>query len=135
MMGTSKKRSEFLRKLGYEGYRKIFEEFEASKNAQYSKYEMIKENISDLERECKKHFEIGYGEDYTEKQLKNQCKGVLKKLVEFRKQNYFKEDLDSFEKFLSKKIDELNKCKKTKFPVGDVDLDRVDNRDLILLED
>ncbi|MFB6217041.1 MAG: hypothetical protein ABEJ72_08765, partial [Candidatus Aenigmatarchaeota archaeon] len=135
MLGSSKKRTEFLKSLGYRNYREIFENLDVPEKAQYDKYEIIKEKVEDLKEKMRKYFDIGRGEDYTERQLTKRCKGVLKQLVSFRTENYFKEDLDRFEDFLEEKIDELNRYKKNRFPVGDIDPDSIDNRDLILLED
>lgn len=49
-----------------------------------------------------------------------------------RKRNFFKEDLDRFEDFLEEKLEDLNEYRKHRFPVGDADLETLDNRDLIL---
>jgi len=69
----------------------------------------------------------------TENQLRKACRSVLRKLVTARKENYFKEDIDRFEDFVQKKLDELNKYKKSRFPVGDIDLDEIRDRDLIFV--
>jgi len=69
----------------------------------------------------------------TENQLRKACRSVLRKLVTARKENYFKEDIDRFEDFVQEKLEELNEYKKSRFPVGEVDLNEVRNRDLIFV--
>lgn len=66
------------------------------------------------------------------KYVKKGCKSALRKLCRFRKENYFKEDLDRFEEFLKDQLENLNEYKREGFPIGDADLDSLDNRDLIL---
>jgi hypothetical protein len=51
--------------------------------------------------------------------------------VEFRRSNYFKEDLDKFEEFLDEKITELNRYRTDRFPL-DADPDDLYKRDMIL---
>ncbi len=132
LIGSSKRRTDFLENLGFDEYKKALKELKIPKEAQYSKEKIVSEKTSDLIDRFRSYLNIGRGKDATENQLEKQTKGILKKLVEFRKQNYFKEDLDKFEDFLKEKIKELNKYKETSFPIGDTDLEDLDNRDLLI---
>ena len=132
---TSKKRKKLLNVLGYKKYQKIFSELTIPKKCQYNKKEIDKEKLHcNLMKKCKPFLVIGRGKDITGKQLLDASKSILRKLVDFRTNNYFKEDMDRFDLFLKKKLKELNHYKKTRFPVGDVDLSKIENKDLILDE-
>ncbi len=117
-------RRKTLEKMGYSQYRKFFQDH--SLPHEYDKDELLG---SELAQEF-----IEYGQDKVgpHKYVKNGCESALKNLVYFRKKNYFKEDLDKFIEFLQKQLENLNQYKREGFPIGDVDLDRLDNRDLIL---
>ncbi|OUJ18428.1 ATP-dependent nuclease subunit B lacks Walker A motif [Methanonatronarchaeum thermophilum] len=130
---TSKARKKFLKKLGYKNYKKALKNIEISKKSQYDR-ELIKEECSEkLSIKFSEHLTIGWGEDVTQKQLEKQTKGILSKYTRFRTQNYFKEDLDQFQDFLKNKITELNQYKQTTFPVGNPNLKKIDNRDLLII--
>ncbi len=64
--------------------------------------------------------------------VKQGCKSVMKQLITYRETHYFKEDLDEFEKFLKKNIDLYNEYKNSSFPVGDIDIDKIENEDLVI---
>ncbi len=132
LLGRSKKRTGFLKDLGYSSFKEALDEFEVPRQLQYDKRRLVEEKVDDLRRRFSAYFDIGHRKDYTENQIQGICAGILKNLVDFRRKNYFKEDLDAFDEFLEKKIEELNDYKKSRFPVGDVDLDKIDNKDLIL---
>jgi len=56
---------------------------------------------------------------------------ALKKLCRIRSRNYFADDVDAFESFLDEQLDHINECRRSRFPVGDPNVDRVTHRDLI----
>jgi hypothetical protein len=72
------------------------------------------------------------------KYVETGCKQAIRELVSIRNQNYFEDDLDAFESFVTDRLDELNTRRSgaERFPVADL-LDepnyrRVNNRDLLL---
>ncbi len=99
----------------------------------YDKDKMEEKYTEELESRCRPLLEVGRGEDVTENQLRKACRSILRKLVTARKENYFKEDIDRFEDFVQDKLEELNEYKKSRFPVGDIDLDEIRDRDLIFV--
>ncbi len=133
LLGSSKKRTEFLKTLGFENYQKALKSLEVPEEVEYSKGEIVAEKKAELMNRFRLYLDVGRGKDVTERQLEKISEGILKKFVEFRKSNYFKEDLDKFEEFLWNKIEELNTYKRTEFPIGDADLEKIDNRDLLIL--
>ena len=126
-------RRKLLDNIGYENYKDILNKINISEESCFDKNEILKfsEEMICL---CEGFLEIGRGKDITEKQLDNACKSILKQLVNFRIMNYFREDLDEFEKFLKKEISKLNEYMKSRFPVGDIDRDKIKNKDLVLDE-
>ena len=56
---------------------------------------------------------------------------ALKQLCRIRSRNYFADDVDAFEEFLADQIDRINEYRRSGFPVGDPNVDRVTHRDLI----
>ncbi|MEA5389330.1 PD-(D/E)XK nuclease family protein [Haloarculaceae archaeon H-GB11] len=75
------------------------------------------------------------------KYVSSGCKQLLRQLARVRSHNYFEEDLDAFEEFVTERIDELNQRREgeERFPVhglgGEPNYRRVDNRDLLLDHD
>ncbi len=69
------------------------------------------------------------------KYVKKGTESALKELQKLRGRNYFKEDLDAFEQFLDEQIGRINDYRRSTFPVGDPNTDRVDHRDLIPTDD
>ncbi|ELY81866.1 PD-(D/E)XK nuclease family protein [Natrinema pallidum] len=69
------------------------------------------------------------------------CKQLLRQLARVRSRNYFEEDLDAFEGFVTERIAELNRRRagEERFPVnglaGEPNYRRVDNRDLLINHD
>ncbi len=123
-VSKSHDRRKTLEKLNYERYKSFFKEHN-------------KPDFFDKEDVMKSEFAAEFIE-YAKKEVGNYkyvekgCKSSLKKLVEFRKTNYFKEDLDKFEQFIKEKIEEINNYRKTSFPLKSKDVDKLPNRDLIL---
>ncbi len=66
-------------------------------------------------------------------------KGTAKtfsKLINFRRNNFFREDLDEFEEFIQTNLERINNYSRERFPVEggieDYDLDELSNRDLLV---
>lgn len=123
-VAKSNNRRKTLEKMGYRKYCNFFENHEIPQA--YEKKEI-------LDSEFVEKF-IRYAKDIIGdyKYVKKGCEKTLRKIVNFRKQNYFKEDLDRFENFLKEQLNQLNRYKKERFPIGDTDLDKLENQDLIL---
>lgn len=114
-------------RMGYEHYREFFSGREIKE--QYDK-DAIKE--SELAEEFINYCKEKVGDySYVEKG----CEAALKKLVDCRKENYFKEDLDAFKDFMGKQILHLNQFKQDGFPLQnpelEVDVEDLENRDMI----
>lgn len=140
-LNSANVRKKILKPLNQEQYKEIFNAIKIPKEAQFDKEEIVDSSLDKLKIEFKKYLEIGWGCDATENKLQESCESILKQLVEFRKSNYFKEDLDRFENFIEEQIQKLNNYKKQKdgnlrFPVKDIDLDNIakDYKDLIIDE-
>ncbi len=125
-VAESNDRRKTLEKMGYKKYREFFEEHEIPQA--YDKEEILG---SEFAQEFIAYAKKIVG-DY--KYVKKGCEKTLRKLVNFRKMNYFKEDLDRFEDFLEEQLGLLNEYKRESFPVGDIDIDKLENQDLILGE-
>lgn len=123
----SNNRRKTLERLGFQKYHDFF-----STHALPNVYDKAKLLDSDLTDVFIRYAQEAVGEY---KYVKKGCKSALKKLVSFRKRNYFKEDLDAFQEALHEWIQEINKCRESSFPVGDADLDKVRYRELILREE
>lgn len=65
------------------------------------------------------------------------CDQAIRELNGVRKRNFFEEEVDAFKDFVDERLDELNhyRAGEDRFPVGEPNFDRVDNRDLILTDD
>ncbi|WP_115864979.1 PD-(D/E)XK nuclease family protein [Halorussus litoreus] len=65
------------------------------------------------------------------------CDQAIRELNGVRKRNFFEEEVDAFEEFVDERLDELNRYRAgdARFPVGEPNFDRVDNRDLVLTDD
>ncbi len=125
-VAESNDRRKTLEKMGYKKYRNFFKNHEIP--PAYDKEEL-------LGSEFAQEF-IAYAKEIVGeyKYVKKGCEKTLRKLVDFRKMNYFREDLDRFEDFLVEQLGRLNEYKKEGFPVGDIDIDELENQDLILGE-
>ncbi|MDY6776000.1 MAG: PD-(D/E)XK nuclease family protein [Halobacteria archaeon] len=133
----AKTRKRLLDPLGYENYREVFLDLSVSNEALYDK-DMIQEELFDeLVRECHTYLEIGRGKDLTENQLESAVKSILKKLVTYHKNCFFEDDVDRHEEFVNEKIDEVNRYRRTRFPVGDIDREDLDREfmDLVIEDD
>ncbi|MEF8832793.1 MAG: PD-(D/E)XK nuclease family protein, partial [Candidatus Thermoplasmatota archaeon] len=120
---SSNRRKKVLEKLGYDEFRAFFEKRTIS--------ETKKDDI--LESEITREF-ITYCKEKigSYKYVEKGCKGIMKKLIVFRKTHHFQEELDRFEEFLEDKIEEYNRYRTSDFPVGEVNLDNIENKDLVI---
>lgn len=122
-VAKSNDRRKTLEKLGYQQYKNFMKKRELPEK--FDKNRLLKtEFAQDFEDFAKK--EVG---DY--KYVEKGVKKALKKLVDFRMENYFEEDADKMEKFLEDKLDEINEYLDSRFPV-DANPDELPDRDMIL---
>jgi hypothetical protein len=99
-VAKSNDRRKTLEKLSYQKYKNFMKERDIPEP--FNKKELLKTQFAqDFEDYAKQ--EVG---DY--KYVEKGIKKTLKKLVDYRLENYFKEDADQMEKFLQEKIDEIN---------------------------
>ncbi len=123
---SSNRRRKVLEKLGYKNYKKFFEKITITAT---DKEDILDSEITtEFTNYCKE--KIG-----SYKYVEKACKGIMKKLLVFRKTHYFKEDLDRFEEFLEEKIEEYKRYMSSNFPVGDTDLENIENKDLVIPEE
>lgn len=123
-VAKSNDRRKTLEKLGHDNFKAFFEERKLPHP--YDKEKLLEsEFAAELIDYMKKH--VG-DYNYVEKGAVK----TLRKLVEFRKTNFFQEDLDRFEDFLDDKVEEVNQYKKEGFPVGDSDLNGNPYEDMII---
>ncbi len=132
---SSKKRKQLLDKAGgFETYREIMENLNIPSDAQQSKDDIVSqccEELADL-FEARDELVIGYNEDYTRNQLEGVCETLLKKLIKFKSENFFKPELDEFEDFLRKQLDNLNEYQKSGFPLNGTDPEETHYQELII---
>jgi len=113
-VAKSNSRRKTLEKLGYSKYQKFMEQARFPHVWDKKEIEHT-EFVQKFEEMAKK--EVG---DY--KYVEDGVQTAVRKLLEKRITNYFKEDLDEFEDFLNENIDELNRYKEEGFPLnGDVE--------------
>jgi hypothetical protein len=136
---SSNDRRKLLDPLGFETYRDVMSGFCISDQSIKDEFP-TEQVLKHLEELCRPHLEIGRGKDVTENQLNTACESILKKLIgstrsqSLIKQCYFKEDLDEFEGFLQKQLENLNNYRTDAFPLGETDLEDVQHRDMIIDE-
>jgi hypothetical protein len=122
-VAKSNDRRKTLEKLGYQKYESFMQEYQVPEP--FNKKELLEtefaEKFVDFARE-----DVG---DY--KYVENGARSTLKKLVEYRMQNYFREDADRMEEFLEEKLEEINEYIGSRFPV-DAKPEELPDRDLIL---
>ena len=123
-VSESNNRRKTLERKGYIRYRKFFEDIKLPH--EYDKEKLLG---SELAQKYISYSKEAIG-DY--KYVEKGCKSALKKLCGFRERNYFKEDLDRFEEFLQEQLKNLNEYKENRFPIGDADIDNLENRDIII---
>ncbi len=118
-VGATNSRRKTLELLGYDNY------------CEFLQGRQLPEDMLELADEFTAFAEEKTGK--TTKYIAQGCESTLKKLAKFKEENYFKDDIDEFEVFLSEHIGLLNEYKRTGFPVGDIDIDELDNKDLVIL--
>ena len=121
--GKTSYQGKMLRKLGCPEFREFFKEKEIE-----DPFDQDKLLDSELARDFKEYAKEEVG-DY--KYVRKGCEQVLKSFVEFRRSNYFREDLDRFEEFLGEKINELNEYRRNGFPL-EADPDDLYKRDMMI---
>ena len=126
-LAESNDRYKALDYLGFESYREFFEENDILDTR--DKDEVLDSSLLNKF--------IDYAKRTTGKEynyIEDGCKSTLKKLVDFRKQSLFENDLDDFEEFVTDQIALLNEYKKSYFPVGEAEYDELRYKDLIIDE-
>lgn len=134
-VAESNYRRRVLETIGYDSYRKFFKDNHFPDG---DKNEVLDEPVlDDFIKYCQNIF------GKSPKYITTGCKSAFKKLVKFRDNNYFKDDIDEFEIFLNEYIDKLNEYKRTEFPIyeedkdgkqlHDIDVDELENKDLVIL--
>ncbi len=126
-VAESNDRRKTLERLGYEEYEAFFEECPLP-NVEDSD-ELL---ATDFTTQFVDHAKAEVG-DY--KYVENGIKSALKKLLGLRSRNYFEDEVDAFEAFLDEQRENLNEYRRTEFPVGEPNEDRLNNRDLIRSND
>jgi len=123
---SSKNRKKVLDKLGYNRYRNFFED--------RSLPEVDKQEIKnkDITTEFINFAQSKIG---SYKYVKKACKSIMRELVKYRKNHLFKDDIDDFETFLQEQIKKYDEYRRSNFPVGDVDLDKIENKDLVIVDE
>lgn len=119
-------RRKTLEKAGYQNYKEFFKtrknRMKKIKNYQDAEDLGIVEELINYNKEI-----VG---DY--KYVEKGSKSLIKQLIEFRNENYFKKDLDNFEKFVETKIEELNEYLEKGFPIGNKDVQNLPNNHLLI---
>ncbi len=123
---SSNNRKKVLNKLGYDDYRSFFQNRPVP--------DLEKDEL--LDHQITTEF-INFSQEKigSYKYVKKACRSIMKKFAKFRNTHYFKSDIDEFENFLKQKIEEYNEYKTTNFPVGDIDPDDIDNKDLVIIDE
>ncbi len=131
-LNDSTTREKLLEPLGRENFLQVVSSLDLSPGDFYSR-EAAVSHREEFENLCRDHLDVGRGKDLTEKQLKKATGSILRtSLYKLRTENYFKEDVENFEEFLTETLSDLNAWRGTRFPVGDSDLKEVTCSDLIL---
>ncbi|WP_410808084.1 PD-(D/E)XK nuclease family protein [Methanohalobium sp.] len=112
-----------LESMGYDNYHWFFQN---KILPSYDKNELLESEL------CSEFVAFAKGLIGDYKYVENGCKSALKKMLQFREISYFKDDLDEFETFLKEQIERLNEYKETRFPVGDVDPEQIQHKDMVI---
>ncbi|MFB6158716.1 MAG: PD-(D/E)XK nuclease family protein [Candidatus Nanohalobium sp.] len=122
-VAKSNDRRKTLEKLGYQQYKNFMKQNKLEEL--FDKQKAVETGFrEELEKYAKQ--EVG---DY--KYVEKGVEKTVKKLVDIRSTNYFREDADKMEEFLDEKIEEINEYIDSRFPV-DANPDKLPQRDLIL---
>mgnify|MGYP006277454655 CR=1 FL=1 len=120
----SNNRRKTLEKLGYT----LYSEF-LNKNGfpeVYSKEEILKTDYTD------KFISLCVEEVGDYKYARKGAKSAVKKLIEFRNKNFFKEDVEKFKDFIEEKHSELKEFEENGYPVGDREISELPDNDLVI---
>jgi hypothetical protein len=125
-VAESNDRRKTLERMGYDAYREFFLANDVPDV----------EDRDDLLASAFADEFAAYAKDHVGdyKYVEKGCESTLKQLLYLRGENFFAPDLAAFEEFLQDQLDRLNEYRRTAFPVGDPNWDRVDHRDLILAD-
>ena len=129
-IGDDHDRRKTLEGLGYSLYTEFFDDRDIPH--QYDKDAVEKSQLAEkFIRLAKTH--VGDC-----KRVEKGCRSALRKMVDIRKKNYFREDLDAFEEFVQSQLDLLNDYRRKGFPLEnpeteDVSRDDHNNNDMIPL--
>ncbi|ACV11888.1 conserved hypothetical protein [Halorhabdus utahensis DSM 12940] len=126
-VAESNNRRKTLEKLGYDAYAQFLDGHA---------FPDIDEKDALLDTEFADAF-VRYARDRVGeyKYVTSGIESALKTLLDLRGENYFRDDVEAFEPFLDEQIALINDYRKSSFPVGDPNLDRVTHRDLLLTEE
>lgn len=122
-VAESNDRRKTLEGMGYEAYADFFDAHP---------FPTVAEKDALLETEVAEAFTARAKDlvgDYV--YVENGTESALKQLFGLTESNYFREDVDAFERFLDEQIDLINEYRRSAFPVGDPNPDRLSHRDLI----
>ena len=124
---TNNRRKTLEIRSNYSTYKEFFQNHDID-------HDFDKQTIQ--ESELAQRFVEHYVEDVGDyKYVEEGCLDALKKIVSFRYENYFKEDLDAFQEFLQEQLSLLNTYKKEGFPKKnpgvDIETDDLELKDLI----
>lgn len=122
-VAESNDRRKTLERMGYDTYAEFFETH---------KLPDVETKDDMLESACYEqfvHHARGHVGDY--KYVTAGAESALKKLVSIRNNRFFADDLDEIEQFVEEQRQHLNEFRRTTFPVGDPNEDRLNNRDMI----
>lgn len=132
-VAESNDRRKTLEKLGFAAFQRFFSDRDLPR--MYEKDAVLESDLCDEFIA----FAVEQVGDY--KYVRRGCRKALKRMVDIRTENYFREDLDRFEVFLQDWIERLNQYRRSEFPIMPADaderpdLDETDNRDLLLTGD
>lgn len=126
-VAASNDRRKTLEKLGHHQFAQLIDDADLP---QAYETDVVRESSFYEDLLSTARTEIG---DYT--YVENGCEKIIKRMVRLRKQRLFAGDLDRFEEFVEVWLANLHRWNQERFPVGDADLDELNNRDLVLRGD
>lgn len=123
-LAESNNRRKVLESMGYEAY---LDFFEANRYPDADSREKVLETPQTA---AFVSYSIDHVGEY--KYSKRGARSTMKKLYELREGTLFSKDLDAYQSFLQTRIDQLNKYRSARFPVGDPNERRLNHPMLIL---
>lgn len=125
LVASNQDRQRVLEALGPDGYAALMREHDLPPFE--SKQRALRHDLRDA---IARRARAAIGEDY--KYIDKGADATVKKLVSLRREALFAEDLDAFDAFVGSTIGDVQAWLRTRFPVGETDLDDVEHPDLIL---